>query len=195
MSEEWARSLVLMLLLVFVFGVGKAQKNEPRTVTVDYTSIHAFYVAGGQFYNNTLLFSPGFGAKASLGKKVHDDIDVGIGSGFIALNKERFFPAFAEIVSYKNNKSNVPYLKFQVGYGFAQYSDNSLYEDYRLDGGICFNATLGRRIRVSDGFLVLFDFSYGHQTATLSYTALGEKPYKDKLDYEMFMLSLGIVIE
>jgi len=192
MNMKW---ILLILIALVATNSSMGQETEKKKFTVDYTTVNAFYVAGGQFYNNTLLFSPGYGAKISAGKKIHKDIDVGMGAGFIALNKEHFYPAFIEIQSYKSKKDNTPYVKFQVGYAVAQYTDNTLANDYDLQGGVSFCATLGRRVRLNDTFTVLFDISYGHQTAKLNYRAHNEIAYEDKLDYEMFMLALGLVIE
>lgn len=186
--------IIFALLAFLSISELQAQEDNRQKKFIDYTTIDVSYVAGGQLFNNTLLFTPGFAGRISVGKKIHQDIDVGIGSGYLSLKKEEFFPLYVEIVSYKNKKKNTPFIKFQVGHAFAGLNEESTaYKEFDLYGGIFFSATLGRRVRLNDKYTMLFQTSYCHQTARLKYKIQDASAFTDNLNYEMFLLSLGFV--
>ena len=92
MNIPFKIALVSLFIAFFCNTTLLAQEVQNKKIIVDYTSIDVEYIAGGHLYNNSLIFTPGYGSRISAGKKIHKDIDVGLGIGYISLTNEQFYP-------------------------------------------------------------------------------------------------------
>jgi hypothetical protein len=192
--ETLHRKLLLICCIIIVYASFTfAQERQTLKELPLYQSINIAYVVGGQVYNDNFLYNPGYCISYSIGKKIHDDISVGAGLGYMPLTNERFIPLYIEILGNKKKKSNAPFIKFQGGYSVAWYTGRSETSIYELNGGLYFNAGLGRKIKINEKYTLLFQWSYCHQFAEMGYEIYGGQEYEEMLNYDMLQLSVGLI--
>lgn len=179
-------SLVFLLSLFAL--VGKGQDSIP-----EYQRLEASYIFGGQVYNNSLIYNPGFSFQGAYGRMINESVGVGIGTGYMHFEHENFVPLFLEVMGYKKNKSITPLIKMQVGYSFAWYSGNMEIQGYHFHGGVYFDAGVGRKISINTNCSVLFQLSYRHQFAHMRYEIFGGQDYKEAMNYDMLVITLGLI--
>ena len=183
-------SIILLICSVQLW----ANNEQPKLLKGTYQRIDASYVFGAQLYNDNFLYNPGYSFQLTHGFKVHDDVNLGLGTGYLSLENERFIPFHFEVLGYKKKKKNAPFVKFQLGYSIGWNQATTSMDGYKMRGGVYFNAGLGRRIELNDKFSVLFHWSYVHQSASMEYEVFGGYEYEEELNYDMILLSVGILI-
>ena len=179
-------------MLVICFCTAHAQKTlNPDSLTL-YQRLDASYVFGGQIYNNNFIYNPGFSFSASMGLKLNESVAVGAGAGYYKLENENFIPLFVEATGCRKNKENSPMITMQVGYAPA-WSAGHLQQNYKFRGGIYIDAGMGRRYNVNKNLALYFHWSYRHQFARMEYQIFGDQQYSEALNYDMLVISLGII--
>lgn len=179
-------------LLVFALSlcalVGKGQDSIP-----EYQRLDVSYIFGGQVYNNSMIYNPGFSFQGAYGRMINESVGLGIGTGYMHFEHENFIPLFVEVMGYKKNKPSTPLIKMQVGYSFAWYAGNMEIQGYDFKGGVYFDAGLGRKISINTNYSVLFHLSYRHQFAHMKYEIFGGQDYKEAMNYDMLVITLGLI--
>jgi len=185
-------SVLPVLVLLAVSVQAYSQDDGKKTF---YRSITAGYVIGAQLYNDNILYNPGYSFQASLGMAVNEDISAGFGLGYMPLEGEQFAPLFVEIIGYRKKKKRTSFIRYQLGYAPAWEDADKLSDMYEINGGPFFNFATGRKIAIDDSYSMFFQFSYSHQFAELEYELFGDQEYTDRLNFDMLMLSIGLVLE
>ncbi len=187
------RRLILSILLFSVFiQLDAADFNKLDSLN-KYQRIDISYIFGGQVYNNTLNYNPGYSLQLSYGIMMNESVGFGFGIGHITLENERFLPVYLEAIGYKKNKESSPLIKMQVGYSFGWYSGSVIMNDYDFMGGFYFDAGVGRKISINDNYSLFFHWSYRHQFARMEYEVYGSQNYTEALNYDMLVISLGLI--
>ncbi len=183
-----------VVLLLFTVGSVNAQEEKKGWKDIPtYQTINASYIYGIQIYNDNVLYNPGYSLQFSIGKSIHKDVSVGLGSGYFALKDEHFVPIFMEVIGNKKKKENTPFIRIQAGYSIAWNGASSNNEYYDLSGGLYFNAGMGRKIKINDSYALMLHWSLCHQFADMEYSAFGKK-YSDTLNYDMIQISVGLLM-
>ncbi len=180
-------STVFLLMLFFAIH-GKGQDTIPT-----YQRLEAAYIFGGQIYNNTMIYNPGFSFQGAYGRMLNESVGVGLGTGYMHFEHENFMPLFIEVLGYKKNKASTPLIRMQIGYSFAWYSGNMELEGYDFHGGVYFDAGVGRKIGINAEYSILFHCSYRHQFAHMKYEVFGGQDYNEAMNYDMLVISVGLI--
>jgi hypothetical protein len=151
------------------------------------------YIAGVQLYNDYILYNPGYSVLFTESYRLVDNVEIGMGSGYLSLQNERFIPVYIDAVGYKKNSINTPVIRFQLGYSAAWFRMVTEFSDYKLAGGLYFSAGMGRQFRLNDRYSVLFHWSYCHQSARALYQVFGIPDYAEGVNYDMIRLSFEII--
>lgn len=189
MSRRAIIAAILSLLSSFSHAEGPIQSDSLQT----YQRIDLSYVFGGQIYNNNLIYNPGVSFQTAYGIRVNESVCFGLGTGIMALTDERFAPIFFETTGYRKNKANSPFIRMQIGYSFAWYAGPMEAEGYRFRGGIYLDAGMGRKIQINSKYSVSFHWSYRHQFAHMEYEVFGGERYTEPMNFDMFVISLGLI--
>jgi hypothetical protein len=150
-------------------------------------------VFGGQVYNNNLVYNPGFSMQTAYGLMVNESVGIGFGAGYYVLQQEHFLPVFIEAMGYKKNKKNTPVIKMQIGYSIGWYSGSVNMKGYNFNGGVFIDAGIGRKIQLNERLSLFFQCSYRHQFAKMEYEVYGTEQYTEVLNYDMVVISLGLI--
>ena len=190
--EKRIISSVFLLITFQMFILSQNQEESTRESQMT-SKVYISYLLGGQFYNDHFLYNPGFSALFTQSYKLTNSLEAGIGSGYTSLLNESFIPFYVEAFGYKKNKQNSPVIRFQLGYAAAWYRNKDYPTDYVLNGGLYFNAGMGRKIQLRNRYSVLFHWSYCHQSGSISYQVFGNNDYSSSASYDMFQISFGII--
>lgn len=188
-------SKIITIALVTFLAISSlnAQTTKKHTNKKSIQRFNISYVFGGQVYNDNLIYNPGISMEASYGLKISEDVSVGIGSGYMGLKNENFIPLFIETIGYHERKGRHRYVKFQGGYSFAWSNDDYTSENYDIKDGIFFDFGIGRKWEINENLKLTIQTSYRHQFATMSYTMFGDQEFNDVLNFDMLILSVGII--
>jgi hypothetical protein len=183
---------ILFLLFLLCSSLVKAQSDQRDSLNT-YQGIDLSYVFGGQVYNNNLVYNPGFSLRTSYGLMINESVGLGFGAGYYALQHEHFLPLFFEAMGYKKNKANTPVIKMQIGYSIGWYSGAVNIEGYKFTGGVFIDAGIGRKIPLNDRLSLLFQCTYRHQFARMEYEVYATEQYIEVLNFDMLVISLGLI--
>lgn len=189
---------VMFVTVIFPLHVRASDGNDTlkqRKSYPNYKSINASYAFGGQLYNDNFIYNPGYSVQFSAGKKIHEDVLLGVGAGFMSLTNENFIPIYVEIIGNKKHKNNAPFIRFQGGYSIGWNSTTTAYENYDFDGGVFINAGIGRKIKLNNDYSLLFHWSYCHQFANIDYSVFGRQEISQTVYYDMIQISLGLLFK
>jgi hypothetical protein len=159
-----------------------------------YLRVDLSYAFGGQIYNNNLIYNPGFSVQTAHGIMLNESVGIGLGAGYMVLQDERFIPVFFETTGCRKNKSNTSFIRMQVGYSFAWYAGPMEAENYQYHGGVYLDAGLGRKIQINSRYSASFSCSYRHQFARLEYEVFGGQTYRDEVNFDMIVITLGFIM-
>jgi hypothetical protein len=192
-TSDRYKSLILVVLLLMVstmFVFGNNKDEEPIS---SYQRIDISYAIGGQIYNDNFIYNPGGSFQTTFGFHVNKDVAIGIGAGYQAFEDEKFIPIYAEVLGYKKQKNNAPFIKMQMGYslGWSDAFPDNINYDY--SGGVFIDVGMGRKINLKNNYSIMFHWSYRHQFATMEYETYGNETYTQNLNYDMIVISLGIM--
>jgi hypothetical protein len=152
--------------------------------------VGAGYLAGGQIYNDTFLYNPGFKFDASAYYSLSDAVILGVGTGFVSLSKnERFIPMYATFKGFVKPKQSGTFLLAKAGYSMGWDSEVDIIQGYEFHGGFMSNAGLGHRFILKKTALLLA-LVYGHQEAGAKFVNTDGKVYKERLDFDWISIEL-----
>lgn len=186
-------TLVLLQCLLLLTGNLVAQVDKNKKKLIDYQSIDASYIVGAQVFNDNFIYNPGYSFTGSYGVFINKNLAIGLGSGYKAFENETFLPVYGEILGYKKNKKNIPFVKMQIGYAHAWSKNQAELTGYTFKGGLFISAGMGRKIAINDKLSVMLHWSYQHQFAKMQYTIFNSTSHTEILNYDMIVISLGLI--
>jgi len=186
-------SLIIYITLLTLCDLHAQITDSTSDSHGTYQKLDASYIFGGQVYNNNFIYNPGFSFHASYGFRINESVGIGLGTGYSFLKDEHFIPFFVEVAGSRNNKAGSPTVSMQVGYAHAWYTGDMPNTDYDFYGGIFIDAGLGRKIAINREFSLYFHWSYRHQFARMSYEVFGGQKYRESLNYDMLVISIGLI--
>jgi hypothetical protein len=150
---------------------------------------------GGQIFNDNLIYNPGGSFQYSYSLKSGSRSAFGLGVGVQFFEDEAFIPFYFDFLGFLSKSQNSPFLTFQTGYSAAWSNKYKNIRDYYFKGGIYYSAGFGRKFNFNDAFSSYIAISYKHQFASLTYSASAVDDYYEKLNYDMIVISIGIMLE
>ena len=183
-----------MLFLLIQQGTLWMDARSQTAEESQFTSrLNVSYLFGGQFYNDHFIYNPGFSIQYAQSYKVSKSFEAGIGSSYIHLMDESFVPVYVEVLGYKKNSWNSPFIRFQLGGTAAWYRSDTYPSDYDLKGRIYFSAGMGRKIQINERYSVLFHWALVHVSALVEYQIFDGTDYSSLANYDLLQLSFGIM--
>ncbi len=179
-----------ILLLCCIRTDASGQSGTDSLKTYQYVSLSGIF--GGQVHNNNFLYNSGFAWQASFGFRVNRSLQIGLGVGQQMLKTERFVPLYFETIGFLRDQVNTPFIRMQAGYSIGWNTGIADVDDYSYRGGIFFDAGLGRRIPAGRGLSLFLGFSYRHQFAMMEYTIYNSRSFRQVLNFDMLIFSLGL---
>lgn len=176
---------------ILLFLITNVKGND--NYKLRYTRIDFSYCFGGQVYNDNFNYNPGITIQGVYGYKLNSYVGIGAGIGYQQLTHENFLPVFFEVWGIRKDKKNPPSVRIQIGYAPGWYNQSVDLEGYSYRGGAFFDVGFGRNFLITEKWSVLFHLSYRHQFAAMKYEVYSTKEYKDVLNYDMLIFSLGII--
>lgn len=184
-------SFISFLLLTFFMSkpafcqLADSTSKKPIKIVVG-----AGYLAGGQIYNDTFLYNPGFKFDASAYFNISEAILLGAGTGFVSLTKkERFIPIYASFKGFIKPSKSGTFLLAKAGYSLGWDNDIALIPGYEFQGGFMVNAGLGHRFLMNKTALMLA-LVYVHQEAGAKFVTPEGKLFKERLDFDWLGIEL-----
>lgn len=187
--KKFIKIVFLVIIITTINIKTQAQKEESNPIKL-ISRIEAGYVFGGQIYDASFAYKPGYSFSITESIKVNDFVNLGIGMGHFALKSDKFLPIYLEVMGSRKTESNTPFLKFQAGYSSAWNNNENNYADYDYYGGAYINVGTGRKFKINNANL-LFQLSYCHQFAKIEYKVFGGQEYESHINYDMLIFSLG----
>jgi hypothetical protein len=178
----------ITLLLCTLLLTSQAQ-NSLST----YQRFDATYIFGGQVYKNNFIYKPGFSFQTSFGIRLNESVGIGAGMGYTNMKDVHFMPIFVEAIGCRKNRLSAPTIKMQIGYAPGWDTGDLKPAGYSFRGGFYIDAGLGRKIPVNSEYSLYFHWSYRHQFARTDYEIFGGQDYTEVLNYDMIVISLGLI--
>lgn len=191
-------SIIALTMMFSSAGFAQVETEEGKERLKKYHKLNLSYIIGGQLYNDNFLYSPGYSFSVVNGILLNKNVSLGLGVGGQFFKEEKFLPIYFDLTAYKNSKKHKKHSSFintQLGYAIGWNTALSNMETYDFNGGVFISAGLGRKTKISDELSVMFQASYRHQFAELSYKVSGVKNYEETLNYDMLVLTVSLILE
>jgi hypothetical protein len=185
----------IFIILLFFFGSNIFSQQKKQLELDKCARLEGGLIIGGQILNDNLIYNPGGSFQYSYCIKSGNNVGFGLGAGIQFFEEEAFIPFYFDFIGMLNKHQNAPFLEFQAGYAMAWSNKYKNVRDYAFTGGIYFSTGIGRKFKFNDTFSSYISLSYKHQFASLTYTAFTINEYYEKLNYDMLVLSIGIMLE
>jgi len=183
--------IILPFLLSLIGIVGTtAQKVPPRFKS----ELSGSYALGAQVYNSNFLFRPAYAIHYTHNYKLNRYINCGLGTSYMQLDDENFFPLYANILALKSKKDVDKFVRCNFGYALAHSKAINQLENYEMHGGVFFRFGFGRTYPINDKVALSTELSYLYQNAQLKQQSYTATTYTESLDYSFLQLSLGLVL-
>lgn len=181
--------IILLLSANFLSFIAFAQQSDSTKKPIQIL-VGAAYLAGGQIYNDTFLYNPGYKFDVSAYYNLSDAVILGAGTGFISLSKkERFIPVYASFKGFIKPKKSGTCLMAKAGYSVGWDVDVNAIQGYEFRGGFMANAGLGHRFLMKKSALMLA-LVYGHQEAGAKFVNADGNLFKERLDFDWLGIEL-----
>ena len=187
--------LLVLIVLNFVALIDSKAEDPDRHRKHDtYQQLNGSYIIGAQIFNDNFIYNPGFSADLSSGFFINKSLGAGIGIGYKAFETESFMPIYGEIIGYKD-KENTSFINMKLGYSIGWDNPATKVDGYTFKGGVFISAGVGRKIKIGNNYSALLHWSYQHQFASMEYNIYSTQEYKEVLNYDMIVVSIGIIKE
>lgn len=186
---------IIIVLLLFICSSNTYAQGENQLELDKCARLEGGFIMGGQIFNDNMIYNPGGSFQYSYCIKSGDKAGFGLGAGVQFFEEEAFIPFYLDFVGLLSKSQNSPFLTFQTGYAFGWSDKYKNIQNYTFNGGIYFSAGIGRRFKFNDTFSSYISLSYKHQFASLIYNASAIEDYYEKLNYDMIVISIGIMLE
>ncbi|TVR40577.1 MAG: hypothetical protein EA392_03575 [Cryomorphaceae bacterium] len=153
-------------------------------------AISGGYLLGGQFFNESFSYNPGFSLEVAAYKKLSETVNLGGGVGVNALMQgETFIPLFVSFMGFTRPQKAATYFLMNAGYSISGGSGFDVLEEYDLRGGPMFQVGLGRRFLLGKHDL-LFGLSFRHQWARGRFESAFGQRFEEPLNYDFLVFEL-----
>jgi hypothetical protein len=163
--------------------------NKSRNVRF---SVGGGYLLGGQIYNESFSYNPGFSADVSAYYGLNETIFVGGGAGIAALvQKEQFVPLYLSFLGFTRAEKSGTYFLLNAGASVGSGDAYEALERFELNGGPFFKAGIGRRF-VINNFAFLMGVAFQHQWARGTFESAFGSSYSEPFNYDYLAFELRL---
>ncbi|MFO7868273.1 MAG: hypothetical protein R6U95_03120 [Bacteroidales bacterium] len=184
--------LIFLFLSVHIYAQ-KHKQDTTNNIKLN-TSVSAGYIIGAQVYNDNFLYNPGWMYSIETYIPFSSDLNVGGGISFLQLQNERFIPVYIDLISYRDKKKTSHYIHARCGYSYGWNTSIAPMDDYTFNGGTFLSIGTGKKIHINKSFSMMIEWAYMHQFAKMTYTIYSSQTYNEVLNYDMFNVSLSLIM-
>lgn len=153
-------------------------------------SLGGGYLLGGQFYNESFSYNPGFSADISAYYGLNETIFLGGGAGIAALvQREQFIPLYLSFLGFTRAQKSGTYFLLNAGASLGSGDAYEAIERFELNGGPFFKAGIGRRFMIND-FAFLMGVAFQHQWARGTFESAFGRSYSEPFNYDYLAFEL-----
>ena len=138
----------------------------------------------------------GYRISYAYGIKPASRLGIGLGTDINLFENETIVPVYLNTLLFLREKKSTLYLDLKAGYSLVwtktSFTD---YETYNYKGGPSFTAGIGRRFAINEKFCFSLKAAYTSQFAKVDFNYPGERTTSEKLQYNLFSLSFGLMLE
>jgi hypothetical protein len=138
---------------------------------------------------------PGIAFQYCYGIKSSKKVGLGIGGGFQYFENESFVPVFLDVVYFLNQRKYTSFINLETGYAMGWSKNYSDYHNSSYKGGFNMGICFGKKIAMFSQFSMYLSAKYNLQIAKLEYENDQYQAQNQTLYYNMFIFSLGFMLE
>ena len=182
--------LLLILICSPLFSQVEGQDTLGTAEPGVRVAVSGGYLLGGQFFNESFSYNPGFSLELAAYKKLSETVHLGGGFGANALIQgETFLPLFVSFLGFTRPQKASTYFLMNAGYSISGGSGFDVLEEYELRGGPIFQVGMGRRFQLGKHDL-LFGLSFRHQWARGRFESTFGQRFEEPLNYDFLVFEL-----
>jgi hypothetical protein len=187
----------LLILFLFCFESSNSLfgQNENRLNLEKCARLETGFIYGGLVSQGNFNLNPGCNFQYSYCIKTGERLGAGAGGGIQFFHERGFIPFYFDVVVLLKANKNSPFLTCQAGYAFGWSKEFKSLQEAAFKGGLYLGAGAGIKYNLNNSFSGYISLSYRHQMASVSYTDESNNKQTDKLNYSMFGLNIGIMLE
>ncbi|MCC5917873.1 MAG: hypothetical protein JJU02_11175 [Cryomorphaceae bacterium] len=190
LQENFLRTAVVIFCLTFglpLFGQSTATVHTETS-----------FVIGGKvgyyprYFRNTLIIRSGVYGNVSMLKEVKNQLSLGGGMGFIAVNRETFVPVFVQMRARLSDNPSGFYFDVKSGYGPGFNGTYNRLDDMKYRGGWFLSTTFGYNHQLENDLTFQFGLQWVHQNASLR-TQLMDHVNVEPLRFHFMGIMMGFI--
>lgn len=185
----WYSYSILLCCLILhqpVFGQEMKGSEKPKF----RIAASGAYLIGGQVYDESFSYNPGFSGELALYYSVSPSVHIGAGTAFSGtMQGERFLPLFASFIGFTKPEASGTYFLVNAGHSFAWGRDFSVNAQYDLKGSWNFKAGFGKRFNLGEKSLML-GLALQHQWARGVFNSDFGGRFEEPLNYDWLAIEL-----
>ncbi len=183
----WCPILLFFLVLHQpIFGQREEVSEKPKLRVAASGS----YLLGGQIYDESFSYNPGFSGELALYYSVSPAVHIGAGTAYLGtMQGERFLPLFASFIGFTKPESSGTYFLVNAGHSFAWGRDFEVNAQYDLKGSWNFKAGFGKRFNLGENSLLL-GLALHHQWARGAFNSDFGGQFEEPLNYDWLAIEL-----
>jgi len=188
--------LFLLFFLNCIISTAEAKEGEIRKLEIEKCArLESGFVLGSRMVKSEDTFFPGGSLQYSYCLKSNRYLGFGLGAGVHLFKEAGFIPFYLDLIGMINKSRNSPFVNFQTGYAFGWSKEFDSFQEPEFTGGYLIGLGFGKKIHIRDRFASYLSLSYRYQLATLRYNSEDMEDHSIILNYNMLVLSIGLMLE
>jgi hypothetical protein len=190
-------SIFTLLFILLLTGIGGNLfgQEEAQLRLIKCARLETGFLYGGQIGQKINTWNPGGNFQYSYCIKTNKNIGAGLGGGIQLFDQEGFIPFYIDVLGFINRKKNSPFISGQGGYAFGWSKEFKEFLDVSFNPGFFIGAGIGLTITIANAFAGYASLAYRQQMASVSYLTESNKRTSRKINYGIFGLNVGIMLE
>lgn len=183
----------VMLMIAFLIGFCAVGQEAPDSAHRHRIrpDLHVGVTAGGHLYNGRFIYRTGKALQLGASMAVTEKIWLGVSAGAEKYENELFLPLAVSFTGMLSDKPSSAFLTAQLGYSAGINNKIYSYTNYDYKGGWMMSPGAGYAFALKKGQAIILSGGYKHQFASISYTTLDNRIYKESDNFNLIYFRLG----
>jgi hypothetical protein len=182
--------LPLIALLASAYAKGQEARDSVRRLHIR-PDVQVGVTAGGHLYNGRFIYRTGKALQLGASAAISERIWLGISAGAEKYESELFLPVAVSFTGMLSDKPSSAFLTAQLGYSAGINNKIYSYTGYDYKGGWMMSPGAGYQFGLKRGQAIMLGAGYKHQFASISYTTLDNRVYKESDNFNLIYFRLG----